>query len=124
MNEEAIREYEYNTTELKQSLVKLKYEVEAYVYNDQYEKVNMLYRLSDVKTKYVIYKGLFERHDKPLSDELDEKVIDMIEDYIQSDFEKVVLQNTEEQDKGFVENTILQSIEEAISGIPKQAFFK
>ena len=102
----------------------MKYEVEGYVYNDQYEKANMLYRLSDVKTKYVIYKGLFARHDKALSDELEEKVINDIEDHILSDFEKIVLQNTEEQDKGFVENTILQSIEEAIAGIPKQVFFK
>ena len=51
-------------------------------------------------------------------------MINTIEDYILYDFEKVVLQNTEVQDKGFVENTILQSIEEAIAGIPKQVFFK
>lgn len=72
----------------------------------------------------MVYKGLFARHDKALSDELEEKVINDIEDHILSDFEKIVLQNTEEQDKGFVENTILQSIEEAIAGIPKQVFFK
>ncbi|NBH31614.1 hypothetical protein [Staphylococcus warneri] len=122
MNEEAIREYEYNATELQQSLVKLKYEVEGYVYNDQYEKANMLYRLSDVKTKYVIYKGLFEHHDKALSEELEAPVIKSIEAYILQDFENYILQNVE--DKVFVKNTILQSIEEAISGIPKQVFFK
>lgn len=122
MNKEAIREYEYNATELKQSLVKFQNEVNDFANNDRYEKVNMLYLLGDLKAKYVIYKGLFKRHDKALSDELEAPVIESIEAYILQDFENYILQNVE--DKGFVKNTILQSIEEAISGIPKQALFK
>lgn len=121
MNNEAIREYEYNATELGKSLTKLKYEVEGYVYNDQYEKVNMLYLLADVKAKYTIYKGLFKRHGSQLDEMVDKKVIKSIEDYIIQDFEIHILQNGE--DKVFVKNTILQSIQEAISGIPNQVIF-
>lgn len=121
MNNEVIKEYEYNATELKQSLVKLKEELDRFILNGKYEKVNMLYRLAIVKTKYGIYKGLFKRQDVPLSVKLEVTVIDAIEGYILQDFESVILQNGMD-DKNWLK-TISKYIEEAIEGIPKQVLF-